>query len=435
MKRLFAASALLALFVTSAAAQEFKTSYFLDNYVYSYRINPAAQFESKPYTFFSVAIGNASLSIPTNLSVSSFLYHTPAGELTWGLSDSVSPEQFLGSLSTDNFIAPQASLNLLTIGRQSEDWRFTFEINARSNSYLYAPYDFFAAFKNGISEGIKTHTGTYSFKDMHFDSSNYAEVAAGFSHKIGDQFIVGGTAKVLLGLAGGSFDIHEMTARPLADGKYGGTVDADVKIASQLLEVSTAMVEGKSLYNFETAGFGKAGLSGFGLGLDLGATWMPTDGLEIGLSVLDLGFIGWNGTLHGTIKYTDKKFNDAEDALELEAIAAEKTNTLLDYNIHLSAKYRMPFYEGLSVGLLGTYQKHFKEARLGIDVTPLRAISIAASAAYNTYGLDFGAALNFRLPGVNLFLGADSIYFKMTPDMIPETRGITNVTAGLAFAF
>ena len=240
---------------------------------------------------------------------------------------------------------------------------------------------------------------------------------------------------MLLGLAGGSFDIHEMTARPLADGKYGGTVDADVKIASQLLEVSTAMVEGKSLYNFETAGFGKAGLSGFGLGLDLGATWMPTDGLEIGLSVLDLGFIGWNGTLHGIIKYTDKKFNDEEDALELEAIAAEKTNTLLDYNIHLSAKYRMPFYEGLSVGLLGTYQKHFKEARLGIDVTPLRAISIAASAAYNTYGLDFGAALNFRLPGVNLFLGADSIYFKMTPDMIPETRGITNVTAGLAFAF
>ncbi|MBO6170310.1 MAG: hypothetical protein J6O51_10145 [Bacteroidales bacterium] len=436
MKRLFAVSALLAGILTSAAAQEFKTSYFLDNYVYNYRLNPAASFESKPFTFFSVGLGNTSVSIPTNLSVSSFIFKTPEGNLTWGLASSVPTEKFLGGLDKDNFLAPQLSLNVLSFGRQSDDWRLAFEVNLRSNSYLYAPYDFFAAFKNGINDGLKNNKkDTYSFQNMHFNTSNYAEIAASYSHKIGDNLIVGGTAKALLGILGGSFDIYNMAAEPLPGDKYGGTANAEVKIASKALDISTAVVEGKSLYNFETAGFKGFGFSGYGFGVDLGVTWKPIDGLEIGLSALDLGMISWQETHHGYINYEKKQFNDVEDALEIEAVETEVNTTMLDYNIHLSTKYRMPFYEGLSVGLLGTYQKHFKEARLGLDVTPISAISIAASAAINTYGTDFGAAINFRFPGVNLFLGADSIYFKMTPEMIPETRGLTNLTLGLAIAF
>ena len=95
----------------------------------------------------------------------------------------------------------------------------------------------------------------------------------------------------------------------------------------------------------------------------------------------------------------------------------------------------MPFYEGLSAGVITTVQNFYKEVRFGLDVTPIRAISLAASAALNSYGFDMGAALNFRFPGVNLFLGTDSMFFKMNEYHIPSSKGVTNVTAGLAIAF
>ncbi|MBR0084614.1 MAG: hypothetical protein IJP93_11080, partial [Bacteroidales bacterium] len=53
------------------SAQESKTSFFLDHNVYSYRINPAAEFDEKPYTFFALGLGNTSASLLSNLGASS----------------------------------------------------------------------------------------------------------------------------------------------------------------------------------------------------------------------------------------------------------------------------------------------------------------------------------------------------------------------------
>jgi hypothetical protein len=53
MKKLLLAG-ILTLAAGVAFAQDFKTGYFLDNYVYSYRVNPGASLEGKPGTFVGV---------------------------------------------------------------------------------------------------------------------------------------------------------------------------------------------------------------------------------------------------------------------------------------------------------------------------------------------------------------------------------------------
>ena len=89
MKKLFTVAVLLAGIMAVSAAQEFKTSFFLDNHVYSYRINPAAPFENDSFSFFAVGVGNTSFSMPSNLPLSSLIFKTPEGKYTWGFGESI----------------------------------------------------------------------------------------------------------------------------------------------------------------------------------------------------------------------------------------------------------------------------------------------------------------------------------------------------------
>ena len=428
-------SAVFAIFCSSVLfAQELKTAFFLENNVYSYKLNPGAKFEDRPYTFFALGLGNVSASAMSNLGVSSILY--PIGErLVWGFDTDVPTDLFLSKFAKDNILLPQANVNILSFGHQGERARWNVEVNVRSDSYLYLSKDFFSAMKVGLDEGLSSKSGMYSFQNLNVSTSNYIETAFGYSHKIGDMVTLGGRVKFLMGLGGASLDINQFTGGADADGDFVASADVDLLIASSLLKVGTQTVNGKELYDFENIGFNKVAFKGFGFGADLGITVEPVDGLTIGLSALDLGFIKWTSTVNGKIKYDLKKIDSVREGLELQVADPSAAVKMLNYNIHLSGKYRMPFYEGLGVGVIGTFQKYFKEARVGLDFTPFRFLSLAVSGAYNNFGFDFGAALNIRFPGVNLFAGLDSIYFDMTPQFLPVSRGITNATVGLAIAF
>lgn len=433
MKKLFTAVLLLTGFMSTLAAQELKTSYFLDNYVYSYRINPAAQFESEPFSFVAVGLGNTSVSAASNMGLDAFVYKT-SDAYTWGFAEAVPRKTFLSRLNEDNYLMPQFGINLFTFGRQGEDYRYAVELNVKSDTYVYAPKQFFAAFKDGIDIGLKEKKGSYSISDFLLNSDNYTEIAFCYSRKLRDDLIVGGAAKALIGLAKAQFNISSMNVHEMS-GDWGGSCNGDVLVATKLMDVSQAMKGGNSVYDIlQDAALNGVGIAGFGFSFDVGVTWTPIENLEVGLSALDLGFINWKNAFSGKIDYENKIFNEVEDAVEFKSVDTVSSLKGLNYNVHLFAKYRTPFYDKLSFGMLGSFQPYFKELRLGADVTPIKAVSLAASAAYNSFGFDVGAALNFRFPGINLFLGADSLVFGST-DGIPSGHGLTNVTAGLVFAF
>ena len=68
-----------------ASAQSFRGGYFLDNYVYGYRINPAQVNEK---SFFGIGIGDIDLLNNSNLGMSSLLFNKNNSVVT-GLHKSV----------------------------------------------------------------------------------------------------------------------------------------------------------------------------------------------------------------------------------------------------------------------------------------------------------------------------------------------------------
>ena len=71
------------------ASAQSRSSYFLDNYVYGYRLNPAIMSER---SFFSLpVVGNVQADIQSGIGVSTLLYPAPDGNgLVTGFNSSVS---------------------------------------------------------------------------------------------------------------------------------------------------------------------------------------------------------------------------------------------------------------------------------------------------------------------------------------------------------
>lgn len=421
MKRILLISGLLLLFAAPAAmAQELKTAAFLDNYIFSYKINPGSPIKGRPYSFYAAGLGNLSFSAQTD-------FRLPYFNFDW-FRNGWTGMDFLANFSQGNTILPQASVNLCSFGRQGERGRFAFEWNVRSDNAIYAPVDFFSEFNFDIDQltGWRIPSGMCGFRNISFKATDYMEFLFSYSHKIGDFLTIGGNVKFLLGMFGLGFDLYDLNARVLDETDVQFDVNADIFLSSSLVKVGTVQRNGYEVYDFTKISFGRTGFTGRGLGLDLGFTLVPMEGLTLGASVLDLGFIRWNESINGSIRYTERIVNYGANLFELEVADRSTLARRLNYNIHLSANYQMPFYSGLSLGVLTTFQEYFRECRVGLALSPLSFISVAGSVAANNFGTDLGAAVNMRIPGVNIFVGLDTLLLE---------QNMTNASAGVQIAF
>ena len=107
----------------------------------------------------------------------------------------------------------------------------------------------------------------------------------------------------------------------------------------------------------------------------------------------------------------------------------EKRRNSFDWitaTLNAGATYRLPFYEKMSVGLLGMYKKdnifNWAEIRGAVSATPLRWLSLSVNVGYNTYGMAYGFAMAVNTRPVRFFLGTDAYVFEMTPQLIPLSR-------------
>jgi hypothetical protein len=126
--------------------------------------------------------------------------------------------------------------------------------------------------------------------------------------------------------------------------------------------------------------------------------------------------------------------------MEMTGSGIKKTNAL-SATVHAALEARMPFYERLSFGILGTVRADgpysWTEGRLIMSIAPVNVLSAAASYAVSDFGHSLGAVLNIHLPGINLYAGFDSILpaLNVTPQMVPVNALNTNMTMGLTIAF
>ena len=408
-------AALSLLCSAGAFAQSFRSGYFLDNYVYGYRINPA-QINEK--SFFALGLGNMDLQHNCTVGISSFLFPTESGVVT-GFNNAVSAEQFLGGIPNGMRISMNENINLLSFGVRGKKSMHTFEVNVRATAGMALPYDLFAFLKVGGDQ-------PYDISGINLSADAVADVAYGFSTSINSRLRVGGRLHVLVGVA-----------------------DVKAYSASSSITMGAAQSELKTKLLLQTSGMPSMGIDadghldpsqmaingpyigGYGAGLDLGAEYEPVPGLSIMASVTELGAISRQNTTNlvadNTVTYqgADITYQDGSVQADFKAVLEELMKAIvfeegpagrrldwMPFNVALGARYKMPFFKALSAGVLGTC--HFEdvapwwEVRGGLTLSTRYLVSITGNAGYGTFGPTAGGALNLHLGPLNLLAGVDS---------------------------
>lgn len=442
---LLTAATLLSL---GASAQSFRSGYFLDNYTYGYRINPA-QVNDKG--FFAIGVGNIDLQNCTNLGISSFLFPKENGTgLVTGLNKSVSAETFLGGLKQNNFISLDENINILSFGIANGRRMHTVELNLRVPVTLNLPYDIFSFAKTGGNRD-------YNISGIYVDVTALADLSYGYSMYIMDGLSVGGRLHFLAGAANVNLS-GQNTKISLSESKISVSPNLDL-VTSGILGIeanSTGDGIDPSKIGINTS----TPIGGFGATIDLGVEYKTNFGLDAMISITDLGFISWKNDFaanaSGSFEYTGTTIGfeggtiktDLADLMDISKILSFKAGkgtssaTMMPFDIAAGARYFMPFYDKLSVGLLATYHNakyaSWFDTRFGATITPARILSLSGNIGYGSFGATWGTGLNLHLGPVNLLVGADCFLGKMgriSKITVPIEPAQLNLHAGLCFTF
>ena len=423
-KQLKLAAVTVSLLFTALAgfAQNYSTGYFQNGYMYKYRLNPAF---ANDKGFLGLAIGNVGVSFDGNVNPSNYIYKNPdpsASSDSWvSFQDpSVSADAFEKSIHSFNAEHADVNVDLLAFGfRAGESTYVTFDLSAKSSTALGMPKDALSFMKRGVG-------GSYDMSGMYGITSNYVELAVGFSTDINEKVRVGARIKGLAGAGFGKFRTPSLKM----DGE--GRIHASGELAASALGLKYSSEGGRvRLSSLEFGEIANARPTGFGAALDLGFAWDVMDGLTVSGALLDLGGINWKRDVYATIpegEYVydtdaatpqegDEVLNDMDDVLQFVSQNASGAFERLTMTARLGAEYKMPFYDKMSVGLLGTFQSAayytLAEARASLNIAPVPWIGLSASGAFGTYGTSFGAGFNLQAGPFNLLIGSDHVFTRV----------------------
>ena len=452
MKKLSLIIVTLLFTVTGALAQNFRTGYFLDGYMYKYQLNPAFQGERG---FIALpAVGGTSLGVESNLSFGTFVY--PQGDqLVSFMHPSVSSTDFMSQIKTHNPLNLNLDMNLLAFGFRVKNTYHTLDLSLKGGMNTVLPGDMFRLMKVG-GEDCNTN---YDFSHMSTNLTVYSQLAYGFSIKIKDFMSVGVRAKFLMGLQTiqSNIETFKLSLQPDKWSLNAGGYFMTSPIATDLI---TDDLDG----DWATALKGITKSPGYGAAFDLGISVDFLKHFTVSASVLDLGFINWKGinklsVATGSWEYggfddiNSSDDTDIESQLQMEfeelveifkfeeAKLVDKHLQKLGFTTMLGLEFRMPFYNRLTIGALGTHRfegaASWTEGRFSFNLAPLRWFSLGANYAISTYGHSYGAAVNLHPKGFNLFLGLDSFkpLLNMTPEFIPIDEMNFNLKFGVTFPF
>lgn len=465
--------ALAAVSAASAFAQEApRSAYFLDGYSFRHELNPAFSGERN---YVSIpALGNMNIGLFSNVGVNTFLFPIDNNQykLTTFMSPTVSADEFLGKLKSFNHINTSNTVTILSAGFKAFKGYNTISIGARVEAGIGLPKDLFSFMKLGQT-GMDTH---YNFSDIRLDANAMAEIALGHSHKITDKLQVGAKFKVLLGVANATASIDNMDVR-MTENEWTINAKGSMKMAAgKGLYLPTKAEAGASydkpseadLIEWGDLEYNSFGLSGFGLGVDLGATYQLLPDLQLSAALNDLGFVNWNHAVTGATSETSWKFqgfqniavdsdapnyeenkldeqldrlwDDLQDVVNFHRESQDGSYTrALHATLHLGAEYKMPFYKNLTGAFL--FSSHFAgvsswtEGRFYANVKPTKWFDATINYGASTYGSSFGWMINFHPKGFNFFIGSDHQFFKVTPQYVPVGKATANINFGFNVTF
>ena len=456
--RHLAATLLLATAVAPAAAQEFRTAAFMQTNNYRHQINPAMLDEAYVGMPF---FGQINVGATGNFGLKNFVYKldgNPRYDLTTFMSPTISAGEFLGDLHDKNRADVYINYNIFSVGFKAFKGINLVELNLRSNTNVSLPYELFEFMK---TTGAKE---TYHLQDIGVRSQNYLELALGHSHRINDQWTVGAKLKFLFGGAYADFTADQLDVtmngdqwRIVGDARLKAAVlssEFDYEDPSKNAPDGRRRVKGIDDVSF--------GLPGFGMGVDLGATFKVTKDLTLSAAINDLGFINWSKVKNASSRgdYTFDGFEDiyagsnntggnklgdqfetlGDDLEEMFSVYDDgegSSSQALAATINIGAEYTLPAYRNLRFGFLYTSRLHglysYHQGLLSATIRPVKCLEASVNTAVSSTGCTFGAALSLRAKHYNFFIGSDRIFGKVSKEFIPLNSLNANVTMGMSF--
>ena len=448
MKRTVILLAFLVSAALSAGAQSFQQALFLDGYQLGYRYNPALANETG---FLNV--GQWENQSRNNIGAASFLYPRN-GEVVTALHESVTADEFLGSLKDDNYLTGNIHFNLFSYGWKGGQAYHTFEAGLRAAYSASVPKEIFSILKLG------TDAKNYDLSGMGVAGNAVVELAYGYSRKLSDLVSVGARAKLLVGIEALRYNVTRFDLT-FSDDVYQAQVEADLDLTSRWSKIRP---DDEGYLNFSDRSKKESWKlpSGAGLAVDLGVVVTPVEGLAVSASVLDLGGILWYygnaGKSKGTTTFTGmdsltmeemkegnlkEQFNDELDAfvrsIKLKAIKGRTTLETVPVRVNLGARYEMPFYRPLAVGVTGTWYgmqgMPYSEVRGAIAWNPYTWLGVEADAGAGTYGALWGFSANAALKQFRLTLAMTNGFGGTVPYSSTPLRPNNKVlTLGLTYS-
>lgn len=449
------------------AQEALRSAYFLEGYNYRHMLNPALAPE-RNYVSFPV-LGNLSVGLNGNIGLDDFLFKNGNGQLTTFMSPKVGAGEFLKGLKDVNYMNGNFDVTLLSVGIKGFGGYNTVSLGVQATVGAAIPKDLFRFMKVGM-DGDQSH---YNFKDLQVDATSIAELAVGHSRKINDKLRVGAKVKFLFGLANLNAKIANMDIY-MSDLKWEVQARGEMNIAAgKNLYIPTKRESGAD-YNSDNANqidwdnvdYDGFNTSGFGLGLDFGASYQLLPNLELSASVTDIGFMTWNNVVKAVTPDTKWTFNgfrdvemydgqeggtslddqwdtigdDLEDCMNFQRESASESRTSgLGATVMVGGLYTTPFYSGLKGGLLLTQRINGKfswtEARVSANLCPVKWFDLSANYALSSFGSTLGWVVNFHPKGLNFFVGSDYQFYKVTPQYVPVGKINANVTIGINITF
>ena len=436
-KALLAVVALLA-FVNEGYAQYLRTSYFMEGSHYRQQLNPALT-PSRGYLNLPV-VGNLNASVSSSSlgcqDVMDIIDNSEGGDFFMSTD-------FINRLENVNNLNVNLSTDILSAGWYKGKNFWSFNIGLRNDIGASIPKGMFEFMRemDGLSaddnlERLSNINQKVGHQSLEINS--YAEVGVGLARNITERLTVGARVKALLGVGNLKLDINNIAVNSNLSGYNTGDlndlngraeirVDATLENSSKLIELS----EDDGV--IDEIEFGTFGLAGYGLGIDLGASYKLMDKLTLSASLLDLGFMKWSKNNTSVAKATANQSYDLTNSsdryefvdkvasgevlnfdmlnMTLDKSAQKDRSTSLTSTLVLGAEYEL-LGDLLAVGALytGRFAKPetLNELTLSANIRPKNNLNLALSySLWQGSGKTFGVAAKLG----PIFVGTDYMFF------------------------
>lgn len=142
--------------------------------------------------------------------------------------------------------------------------------------------------------------------------------------------------------------------------------------------------------------------------------------------------------MDGVKKQLSRLKDDALNSLKLTPSKTQWKWKRMPLSLNAAARYVMPFYDRLSIGVTGNYTSYqwmpYWETRFGIGVQPLDWLDVTANLGTGAFGMVWGLAGSIRAQNFHFTFGLDNGFCGSAPDSRWPTKACNElVTFGIMY--